>query len=28
MRLHIVTTEEAGAVRHFPRKRAAARQKL
>ena len=28
MRLHIVTTEEAGAVRHSPRKRAAGRQKL
>jgi pyruvate kinase len=28
MRLHVVTTEEAGAVKHPPRKRIAARQKL
>ena len=28
MRLHVVTAEEAGAVKHSPRKRASARQKL
>ncbi len=28
MRLHVVTAEEAAAVTHSPRKRAAARQKL